>query len=500
MVRMQHLGSCRVASVRIKTLLYMFLFTGLILVDPLEGPYAGDFSSSTVFESLTPDEPPREPKAPRFNLSRANPMAADLEIAWKRMEENLQPYFGDVVDTVIVVGNTHTKRAAVVREMATKRGQRLEERLIRRDASYLRGLGFFSDIDISAEKASPGFCRVIVEIVERPGLFMKYPYPVVNYDLEDGVSYGIRWRIKNFRGWGEELRIHAMKLRDKEHGANISWQMPWLAGRRLQLNSSLFTYRRLEEPELDDFIKERTGATAYFGFPLTASLMRQMWLATTFSFEWRKSRLTLSDNGTATSEFYRQNLLALGLELIFDSRDNRITPWSGIFSRVRALRFTTVRGLDQTYIFYFTSHYFYLPVSSVGTFIVALEGDIREGDLPDFFEIGIGGPFDLRGYPDNDRKGRAKLVGTLQFRRPVYGPKVFNIPYIGKFDLALNAVAFIDKGALMDSIEDLRDSPYDTTGGIGVEVISPIQDVMRLELAGDGRGNLAFFLTSYTRF
>jgi outer membrane protein assembly factor BamA len=486
--------------VRIKALFIISIVIVLISFITREGSYAGILTGAQAIASAQPDEAPRDPRTPRFNLSRGNMMSADLEIAWKKIEENLQPFFGDIVDTLIVTGNTHTKRITIVREMATKQGERLEERLIRRDASYLRGMGFFSDVDISGETSSRGFCRITVKIVERPGLFMKYPYPVVNYDLEDGVSYGLRWRIKNFRGRGEELRIHARKLRDKEHGANVSWKMPWLAGRRLQLNSSFFAYRRLEEPELDDFIKDRTGATAYFGFPLTTSLIRQVWLATTFSFEWRNSRLTCTDNGTTTSEFYRQNLLALGLELIFDSRDNRITPWSGVLSRVRALRFTSVRGIDQTYIFYFTSHYIYLPVSPLGTFIIALEGDVREGDLPDFFKMGIGGPFDLRGYPDNDREGRAKVLGIVQFRRPVYGPKVFNIPYIGKFDLALNAIAFIDNGALMDSIDDLRDSRYDTTGGIGIEVVSPIQDVMRIEVAGDGKGNLAFYFTSYTHF
>ena len=125
---------------------------------------------------------------------------------------------------------------------------------------------------------------------------------------------------------------------------------------------------------------------------------------------------------------------------------------------------------------------------------------MREGDLPSFFEMGIGGTYDLRGYPENDRKGRAKVMGTLQFRRPIYGPRVFDIPYIGNFDLALNAIAFIDNAALMNCISEFPDACYDTTGGIGLEVISPIQDLVRLELAGDGHGNIAYYLSSGTRF
>lgn len=416
------------------------------------------------------------------------------------MSERLEPFFGLIVDTIVVSGNERTRRQTIVREMATKQGAVLEADLIRRDASYLRGMGFFSDVDISAVRAAPGRCRVDVSIVERPGLFMKYPYPVVNYDFEDGVSYGLRWRIKNFRGMGEELRIHALKRRNQEHGGSVSWRVPWFTGRRLQMSSSLFIYRRLEEPESDDFIKERNGLSVYFGLPLSSSLVRQLWLGTTLSIEGRNSRLTCSRDGSLTSDLYRQNLLATGLELIYDSRDNRVSAWSGIYSRLRAVRFTSIHGLEQSYIFYFAAGYFYIPAGPLGTLILALEGDVREGDLPTFFEMGLGGTYDLRGYSENDRKGKAKVLGTVQIRRHIYGPRIFDIPYIGNFDLALNATFFIDNAALMDCISEFPESRYHTTAGVGIEVISPIQDMIRLEVGGDAEGNVAFYISSGTRF
>lgn len=467
---------------------------------------ASAWSSSRAGGVGDAPEPGSEQSQPKSSPSRkwalrsSSLSAADIDAEWHRISERLEPYFGLVIDTIVVAGNDRTRRLTIVREMATKQGAALDANLIRRDASYLRGMGFFSDVDITAVQTTPGHCRIDVNIVERPGLFMKYPYPVVNYDFEDGVSYGLRWRIKNFRGRGEELKIHALKRRDQEHGGSVSWRVPWLTGRRLQMSSSLFTYRRLAEPESDDFIKERNGLSAYFGLPLSSSLVRQLWLGTTLSLEARSSRLTCSRDGSMTSDLYRQNLLATGLELIYDSRDNRISAWSGIYGRMRAIRFTSIHGLEQSYIFYYAASYFYIPVGSLGTLILALEGDVREGDLPSFFEMGIGGTYDLRGYPENDRKGRAKVLGTLQIRRPIYGPRVFDIPYIGNFDLALNAIVFIDNAALMDCISELPESNYDTTGGIGIEVISPIQDMLRLELGGDGKGNIAFYLSSGTRF
>lgn len=426
--------------------------------------------------------------------------AADAGTHGQVIGERLQPHFGEIVDSIIVRGNSHTKRITIVREMATRQGEPLEERKIQRDISFIRGMGYFSDLDISIERVSTGHCRLTVYIVERPGMFMRYPYPTVNYDFEKGVSYGIRWRIKNFRGMGEELRLLALKRRDKEYGTSISWKVPWLMGKRRHLNLSLFTYRRLEEPESDDYIKERVGTSVYFGIPISSSLLRQLWLGMTFSIEGRDSRLTSTSNGVITSELYRQNLMALGLELIYDSRDNRISPWSGFFGRFRTVRFTSIYGFDQQYIFYYTAQNYYLPVRSFGTLIFSIQGDVREGDLPSFFEMGIGGAGDLRGYPGNDRRGRAKVLGAVQLRRHLYGPRVFNIPWVGKFDLALNGVAFVDTGALMDCISEITDSKYEVTGGFGVEVISPIQDIVRFELAGDGEGYIAIYFSSGVRF
>ncbi len=457
-------------------------------------------SSSATAMSVEKSDAPAEGGSLSHSMLLGGGFAADAEAHWRKISGRLQPHFGEIVDSIIVEGNTHTERITIVREMVTRQGEPLEESLIQRDISFIRGMGFFSDVDISAESVSAGRCRITVHIAERPGLFMRFPYPVVNYDFEKGVSYGVRWRIKNFRGLGEELRLIALKRRDREHGGDIAWRVPWLMGKRLRMNLNLFGYRRLDESETDDYIKERVGTGAYFGVPLSSSLLRQLWLGTTISVEGRDSRLSCTRDGVTTSELYRQNLLALGLELIYDSRDNRISPWSGFYSRFRTIRFTSIYGLDQQYIFYYTTQNYYLALESVGTIIFSLQADVREGDLPSFFEMGIGGAGDLRGYPDNDRKGRAKVLGAVQLRRNIYGPRVFNIPWIGKFDIALNGVAFIDSGALMDCIREMTDSRYDVTGGFGVEVISPIQDIVRIEIASDGEGYYAFYFTSGVRF
>jgi outer membrane protein assembly factor BamA len=336
-------------------------------------------------------------------------------------------------------------------------------------------------------------------VAERPRLFMKYPYPVVNYDIDDGISYGFRWRIRNFRGYGEELSISALKRRDREHSGNIRWRIPWMMGRRLQFDVGVFNFRRLDEPLYEDYIKEWNRGQVFIGIPLRKSLVHQLWATTVCSFEARDARLSI-ENSDGPGTLYHQNFISVGFGLQYDSRDNWLAARRGFLWRFSARRYTSVYGPEQRYIFYFIQNHLHLPIGDNGSLILTLDGDIREGDLPDFFEMELGGVQNLRGFTKDIPKGRAKLIGTIQLRRRLFGPHVFNIPHIGSFDLTINGVAFVDNGTIMQGIDSIDRAVFYTTGGVGFEILSPIQDLVRLEMAMDDLLEPVFYLTSLRRF
>jgi len=424
-----------------------------------------------------------------------------LDAGWKETELGLEPFFGDLVDTIIVVGNSTTKRITIVREMSIKKGERLERKKIRRDSSYLKGLGFFSDVEIEAARTQPGRCSVTVRIEERPGLFLRYPYPVLNYDIDKGLSYGFKWKYRNFRGLGEELSLSFTKRRDKQHSGSLSWFMPWIGSHRLRFSSSLFEYRKLEEPEYDDFIKERLGGRIWFGVPLTRGLLKQIWVAASVSYEDRWSRLSLG-NGcrNGCGEMYNQRFISTEFSLIYDSRDNTICPFMGAFNAFKVTRERSIYGLDQQYSFFSLINHFYIPTGDAGSLIIAVDGFARDGDLPYFFEMGLGGNNDLRGFYDSDLRGKVKILNTIQWRYQFFGPKIYRIPKIGKFDLALNGVIFADNGALTGCIEDFEHTRFHTTGGFGIEILSPVDDLVKIEVAFCRDRHPAYYLETHSRF
>lgn len=438
--------------------------------------------------------------APASGANLMASRASAFEETRQLLEPVVRPHSGSIIDSIVIEGNTHTRRETIVREMATAEGGELDEQTIYRDYSYLRGLGFFSDVGISIVETSPGHCDVIVRVAERPHLFMKYPYPVVNYDLDRGVSYGFRWKVKNFQGTGQELFAGFEKRREREHGGSLGWRAPWFAGRRLRLELSAFSYRRLSEPIFNDYIKERYGGGIRFGVPLTDDLMRQIWITPDVSIESRDSRCSLDGAPNTGAELHRQVFLAAGLTLTFDSRDNLIASSRGIFAGASVKRFTSVDGPAQQYSFMSAAAHFYIPAGSLGTLILAMDAQNRDGAVPWFYQLGLGGETDLRGFDGEDLRGTSRLIGTIQLRRPVFGPLVYDIPLVGKFDVAVNAVAFLDRGALMDSFELIDKIPFHTTGGFGIEILSPFQDMIRLEAAFSEDGPPVYYLATGNRF
>ncbi|MBN2184167.1 MAG: BamA/TamA family outer membrane protein [Candidatus Krumholzibacteriota bacterium] len=414
--------------------------------------------------------------------------------------EKMTPCMGNVIDTIIVTGNRNTRPETIIREMASRIGSRLDDEILYRDDSYLRGLGFFSVVDITVEQIGAERCRLIVNVEERPRLFMKYPLPLVDYDFDKGMSYGVRWRIKNFRGAGEDILMTYEERPTKERGGGIGWYSPWAAGRRMRLFAGVYNYLRLEPPDYIDYIKERNEGRVMVGFPLTDSRVRQIWLSPSIGLEGRLSRLSIDDDSAdPDGDWISQTLISFGLNISYDSRDNIIAPLDGYYAAVGVNRFSTIDGYAQRFTFYRFISNLYQPVLNLGSLIAAVDIENRDGDLSSFYNMRLGGKNELRGYR-GDEGGRLRVIGSIQWRRPVFGPSVFRFPFIGRFDLAVNGVAFMDNGTLVSSFRDLDDSRFLSSGGFGFEILSPFQDLIRIEWAFCQGETPTFFITTNKQF
>ena len=435
---------------------------------------------------------------PNLSSLLLNGGSLSVDFRWRQISEDLGDDYGKIVDSIVVRGNRATRAYVVIREMATKEGEILEEEKLLRDYSYLKWMGIFSDVDFSVKDLGNNHCVLMVDVVERPNLFMKYPYPVVNYDFKKGLSYGFNWKVKNFRGVGEEIGFSVLKRREIEEGGGLYWVMPWFIGRRIRFSASVNAYRRIEEPVGIEYIKSSYYTQFSFGLPMSKSLMRQLWVGLRFMIEERESVQRERDDLELVP--YKQDFLLTGFSIYYDSRDNYVSPWRGTLVSFDADFYNSFRGLAQVYTFYSFRHDIFLPLSKGVSLVSAFDLYVRDGDIAEFFRMGLGGSTDLRGYVNGKLKGNTKMLHTLQLKVHIFGPMIITLPRIGKFDVTMSAVAFVDNGLLARHFEDISDSQVYTTGGFGIELLSPLQDRIRFEVAAGESGTAVFIVSSHSRF
>ncbi len=113
--------------------------------------------------------------------------------------------YGTIVDSVTVTGNKHTRTFVILREMETQPGEVLDRETLRRDIRFLNDMTPFSNVSIRADSLGPGHCALRIDVRERSEILIKAILPLLKYDFERGITYGVRWNNKNFRGRLENL-------------------------------------------------------------------------------------------------------------------------------------------------------------------------------------------------------------------------------------------------------------------------------------------------------
>jgi hypothetical protein len=138
----------------------------------------------------------------------------------------------------------------------------------------------------------------------------------------------------------------------------------------------------------------------------------------------------------------------LGLLLRYDSRDNIVSPDSGVYAKFEPMFYNEAFGGDFNYTKTKLSAISYWPISNV-VLGLRLEGDFTSGDVP-FYDA----PFiDMRGIPALRYQGQDVVVAEVEARWDVT-PR-------------WSLVGFVGNGWTGDDLGDLGNNDNVTAGGVG---------------------------------
>lgn len=353
-----------------------------------------------------------------------------------------------VVEDFTIVGNDKTKDKVILLEMKLKKGKPFNKFLASRSMERLYNTGYFEDVNMKLLPGKENEHNVIIEIdviEQKTGIVTVG----AGYSDSDGTVGIVELGDTNFRGTGDKVNFH-WEFGGAGDGKNytISYTRPWINSNGDSLGASIFnriyTYDDYDAKghEIAEYDKRRKGwnltwghvsddyRTNYFNFDSTKESYDDHdgfdWggrATDKFNNEYQKYgysspkdmedawRKVINDNFGTTNSFTFTH--------VFDNRDNYFNASKG-----RRISFAAQwggHGLGGDYDFYkFTAEgRFYKGLGNGHILALRLMGGYIDGDVAYGNLFDLGGSNTLRGYEDDQFKGKKMYAATLEYRFPI---------------------------------------------------------------------------------
>ncbi len=360
-----------------------------------------------------------------------------------------------IVEDIIPAGNKKTRDKVITREFVQKKGKPFNKFLVRRSVERVYNLGFFDDVNVRMLPGEQDPNNVIIEIdvlEHKTGTITLG----AGYSKSDGLMGIIEFGEENFRGTGDKFKVHwEIGGKKKYKNYQISYLKPWIDSKGTSLGFSFFN----REDEYTDYNEDGNEVAEYNkksrGFNISFGRQTGEYTRDYLTLESRKdtykwdsddssgyrydtdviSNTTGSGNdwdnrkpGTnqswnfASNNYVKNNfgrINSITWQKVYDSRDNIYDPTRG-----RRISYTAQwagHGLGGDFDFYkFTAEArMYKKLGAKNVLAFRARGGFIQGDAPYSHLFTLGGADSLRGYEDDQFRGKYMYNATLEFRFPI---------------------------------------------------------------------------------
>lgn len=410
-----------------------------------------------------------------------------------------------IVEDIVIVGNEKTKNYVITRELKLKKGKPFNKFLASRSMERLYNLGYFEDVNM---KLLPGKTNEHDVIIEIDIIEQKTGIVTVGagYSDADGTVGIIELGDTNFRGTGDKVNLH-WEFGGAGDGKNytLSYTRPWINDNGDSLGASIFN--RIYE--YDDYDANGDKVAEYDkrrkGWNLTWGHVSDEYRTNYFNFESSKESYDDHDGfetGEVMDKYLAKNNItdyhdsdwykaimdnfgttnSFTFTHVFDNRDNYFNASKG-----RRISFAAQwggHGLGGDYDFYkFTAEgRFYKALGNGHILALRLMGGYIDGDVSYGNLFDLGGSDTLRGYEDDQFKGKKMYAATLEYRFPI-AKKVQGVLFTDA-----GSTWGIDEGKIPWYTDD---DSLNWSVGVGIRLQTPIGPI-RLDYGHGDRNKFNF--------
>ena len=360
-----------------------------------------------------------------------------------------------IVEDIIPAGNKKTRDKVITREFVQKKGKPFNKFLVRRSVERVYNLGFFDDVNVRMLPGDQDPNNVIIEIdvlEHKTGTITLG----AGYSESDGLMGIIEFGEDNFRGTGDKFKVHwEIGGKKKYKNYQISYLKPWIDSKGTSLGFSFFNredeYTDYNENgnEVAEYNKKSRGFNISFGrqtgeytrdyLTLESRKDTYKWDSddssgyrydtdaisntTGSGNDWNNTNPSTGGSWNFASNNYVKNnfgrINSITWQKVYDSRDNIYDPTRG-----RRISYTAQwagHGLGGDFDFYkFTAEArMYKKLGAKNVLAFRARGGFIQGDAPYSQLFTLGGADSLRGYEDDQFRGKYMYNATLEFRFPI---------------------------------------------------------------------------------
>ncbi|MBI2394724.1 MAG: outer membrane protein assembly factor BamA [Deltaproteobacteria bacterium] len=309
------------------------------------------------------------------------------------------------IGRIEIRGNNKTSDKVLRREMVVTEGQLYSESGLDESRRRVLALGFFERVDVSTEKGvAPDVVDIYFEVAERPtGTFQ------IGAGFSSIESFIATAQIQqaNLFGRGQSLALQA-QVSGLRQLVNIRFFEPYLLGSDWSAAVDLYDQLRIYSA----FSQTSLGGQFTLGYPII-----HPWLRANVTYTAERVKVNTTQGGTflgtsaALSFFQRLPLANLFNDgflssirpaIIYDTRDNRLFPTSGMFLQASSELADKAFGSENEFLRHRLNARFYYNLGNNWVLKSNTEwgyvSSPRVSGVPIFARFFLGGIFDVRGY------------------------------------------------------------------------------------------------------